>query len=159
MGLRAGGYVCVVVTNQSAIGRGLLTTAGFEQVQLKLCRQLKDCHTELDGTFFCSVVPVSNDRSVIEHQDRKPGPGLLLRAARELDLDLARSWVVGDMLSDAHAGRNARCRGSILVKTGHGAVTARSADGAVDYVVADLLQAAKLILRLDAPVGDGAPAI
>ena len=148
--LRAAGYACVLITNQSAIGRGLLTAQGFEQVQRELCRQLKEHGGELDATYFCSLVPQAGDRSIVEHPDRKPGPGLLRRAARELGLDLARSWMVGDMLSDARAGRNAGCRGTILAETGYGATVAQSSDGAVDHVVADLLQAARMIIRLDA---------
>ena len=81
------------------------------------------------------------------------------RAARELRLDLDHSWTVGDMISDACAGRNAGCCGTILVKTGYGRALAAAADGAVDGVVADLLQAARLIVRLDRPAGAEAPQV
>ncbi len=145
--LRAAGYACVLITNQSAIGRGSLTARGFEQVQRELCRQLKEHGGELDATYFCSLVPQAGDRSIVEHPDRKPGPGLLRRAARELGLDLARSWMVGDMLSDAYAGRNAGCRGTILVKTGRGEDVVQPTNEAVDYMAFDILEAANLILR------------
>ncbi len=152
--LRTAGYVCVLITNQSAVARGLLTNQQFGRVQTELARGLRRHRTELDGTYFCPVAPATEDRTIVEHPDRKPGPGLLWRAARELDLDVTRSWTVGDMISDALAGRNAGCRGSILVKTGCESITAQSFDGAVDYLVEDLLEAAKLILRLDASVRD-----
>jgi len=150
--LRAAGYVCVLITNQSAISRGLITPRRFERVQKELWRQWQEHGTELDAAYFCPIVPVAGDRSRVEHPDRKPGPGLLRRAARELRLDLARSWMVGDMLSDVHAGRNARCRATILVKTGNGADAAQAIDEAVDYLASDILEAAKLIIRQDSRV-------
>jgi D-glycero-D-manno-heptose 1,7-bisphosphate phosphatase len=154
--LRAAGYACVVVTNQSAIGRGLLTIPRFREIQAEVERQLHRSGAELDATYFCPVVPSSDDRSIVEHEDRKPGAGMLRRAATDLGLDLARSWMVGDMISDACAGRNAGCRGSILVcpETPAG----EDIDGAADYVAQDLLDAARLIIRQDArPVVAGEP--
>jgi D-glycero-D-manno-heptose 1,7-bisphosphate phosphatase len=107
--LQTAGYALVLITNQSVVGRGLLSEDGLAEVHLELRRQLS------------TAVPDSSDRSRIEHPDRKPGPRLLLRAACELGLDLSSSWMVGDMLSDVLAGRNAGCRSTILVRTGHGA--------------------------------------
>jgi D-glycero-D-manno-heptose 1,7-bisphosphate phosphatase len=118
--LRAAGLACVVVTNQSAIGRGLLTVEGFHAVQAELHRQLDAEGAALDATYFCPTVPASDDRTTIDDPDRKPGPGMLLRAAADLGLDLARSWMVGDMPSDVLAGRNAGCRGSLFVACGQG---------------------------------------
>jgi D-glycero-D-manno-heptose 1,7-bisphosphate phosphatase len=117
--LRAAGFACVVVTNQSAIGRGMMTEADLQRVHEELLRQLRAVGAELDALYHCPFVPTSGDMRVIEHPERKPAPGMLLRAARELRLDLARSWMVGDQLSDYLAGRNAGCQGSLLVRTGH----------------------------------------
>lgn len=146
--LRAAGYPCVVISNQSAIARGLLTLEGLEIVHREFCRQLARAGAAIDGWYFCPEAPSTNDRARIDHPDRKPGPGMLLRAAQELGLDLARSWMVGDMLSDMLAGRNAGCRGSILVRTGepHEIVAAASH---ADHVVDDLAAAGDLILGLD----------
>ena len=101
--------------------------------------------TQLDGIYFCPVVPADGDRTVVEDLDRKPGPGMLLRAAKDMDLDLSHSWIVGDMLSDLLAGRNAGCRETILLKTGYGNMAAEDHD-AVDRVAPDLLGAAHIIL-------------
>ena len=84
----------------------------------------------------------------MEDPDRKPGPGMLLGAARDLELDLSRSWMVGDMISDMLAGRNASCRGCILVKTGTHEKR-DEADPAVDHVAEDIMAAARLILDSD----------
>ena len=80
---------------------------------------------------------------------------MLLKAARELDLDVSRSWMVGDALSDVLAGRNAGCSGTILVRTGRGAAAALSVNDVADYVVADLREAARLIVGVadDGPSG------
>jgi D-glycero-D-manno-heptose 1,7-bisphosphate phosphatase len=145
--LRAHGLACVVVTNQSAIGRGLLTTEGLYEVHAELLRQLAAEETELDGFYFCPIEPKVKDPTVIEHPDRKPGPGMLLRAARDLELDLSRSFMIGDTLSDVLAGHNAGCR-SILVRTGYGRELAGSPPEAC-YVVDDVWAASKLLIELD----------
>jgi len=143
--LRAGGYALVLITNQSVVGRGLLSEDGLAEVHIELCRQLAGYGVQLDGYYYSTVVPDCSDRDKIEHPDRKPGPRLLLRAACELGLDLPRSWMVGDMLSDALAGRNAGCRSTILVRTRHGAAEPIAHEG-IDFVVDDLASAAALIL-------------
>jgi D-glycero-D-manno-heptose 1,7-bisphosphate phosphatase len=146
--LRELGYLSVLVTNQSAIGRGLLTVEGLGAVQAEFDRQLSACGEKIDGFYFCPHMPLIKDPTVIEHPDRKPGPGMLLRAARELELDLSRSWMIGDTVSDMWAGRNAGCRGTILVRTGYGKDAPASAGA--DYVVEDVWAAAELIRELDA---------
>jgi D-glycero-D-manno-heptose 1,7-bisphosphate phosphatase len=146
--LRELGYASVLVTNQSAIGRGKLTVEGLAEVQAEFERQLAEFAARLDGFYFCPHKPLITDPTVIEHPDRKPGPGMLLRATRELELDLSRSWMVGDTISDMWAGRNAGCRGTILVRTGYGADTPLGE--AIDHVVEDAWAAAELIRKLDA---------
>ena len=150
--LREAGYACVIATNQSVIGRGMLSEAGLEAVHDRMCRLFEASGARFDGVYACPVAPAQRDKTVIEHPDRKPGPGMLRRAAEELDLDLPRSWMVGDMISDLLAGRNAGCRGNILVRTGHGH-TVDPSDPAVDHVVDDLPAAAQLIQRLDRSEG------
>lgn len=149
--LKANGYACVLVTNQSAIGRGLLTEAGLALVQSEFSRQLARFGTEIDGFYFCPIKPGVDDPTVIEHPDRKPGPGMLLRASREHGLDLARSWMVGDTASDMLAGRNAGCRATVLVRTGYGTRVSATAEY-VDHVASDVLAAAEIILRVDAGI-------
>lgn len=146
--LREKGYACVLVTNQSVIGRGLLTVEGLQEIHRELDRQLKAYGAKLDGLYYCPVAPQTSEQRVIEHPDRKPGPGMLLRAASELGLDVSRSWMVGDSLSDMLAGRNARCKGTILVKTGYGSKVAEDEE-AVDHRVDDLWAAMELITKLD----------
>jgi histidinol-phosphate phosphatase family protein len=112
--LRRAGFAVVLVTNQSAIGRGLLTEDRLAQIHAEMQQQLAASGATIDGIYYCPVAPDSDDRSVVEHQDRKPGPGMLLRAAADLKLDLAASWMVGDLTSDVFAGLNAGCRSILL---------------------------------------------
>jgi D-glycero-D-manno-heptose 1,7-bisphosphate phosphatase len=144
--LRAAGFACVVVSNQSAVGRGMLTLEGVARVQEEFERQLAAEDAAIDGWYFCPAAPSTTDRTTVEHPDRKPAPGMLLRASRDLCLDVASSWMVGDMISDLLAGRNAGCRGSILVRTGYGA-EATDAAAIADHVADDLLAAAIWILE------------
>lgn len=141
--LRAAGWPVILVTNQSVIGRGLLTEAGLARVHDEMHRQLG---FELDGIYFCPLKPTQTDPAVIEDPMRKPGPGMLLEAAEKQSLNLADSWMVGDTVSDIEAGRNAGCR-TILVETGYGA----GVDGykGYDHRVATLAEAATLILNKD----------
>jgi D,D-heptose 1,7-bisphosphate phosphatase len=143
--LRRVGFACVLVTNQSAIGRGMLTEDRLEQIHAELYRQLAATGATLDGIYYCADVPAGEDRTVVECEDRKPGPGMLRRAAADLKLDLGRSWMIGDLISDVLAGLNAGCR-SILVQTGQ--TSSEDADVLVgrSLIARDLAAAVDLIL-------------
>lgn len=143
--LRATGYAIVIVTNQSVIGRGMLDEAGLALVHAEMNRQLTPFSAEIDMIYYCPLKPTQKDPRVIEDVMRKPGPGMLEAAARDHGLDLDRSFMVGDTLTDMGAGRNAGCR-TILVETGYGAGVS-GADDLIDHRVASLCEGAELILR------------
>jgi D-glycero-D-manno-heptose 1,7-bisphosphate phosphatase len=116
--LQAAGFRLVVVTNQSGLARGYFTGADLERMHAHLRGMLAVFGVELDGIYACphhpeGVVP----ELAIACDCRKPRPGLLLRAAADLDLDLPRSWLVGDILDDVEAGTRAGCR-TVLVDLG-----------------------------------------
>lgn len=108
------GYKRIVVTNQAAIAKGHLNVEGLRAIQAELTKQLAADGAHIDDWYFCPLAG-SADRERVEHADRKPGPGMLLKAAAEHNIDLAGSFMVGDMISDALAGKNAGCAASILV--------------------------------------------
>jgi D-glycero-D-manno-heptose 1,7-bisphosphate phosphatase len=139
--LQGAGFVCVVVTNQSAVGRGLMTDADLENVHAEMNRQLAIDGVKLDAIYACTFAPASDDPLAIEHPDRKPAPGMLLRAATDLGLELAQSWMIGDTMRDILAGQNAGCRECVLVRTGQGVEEAEYGR-ARPFVVADDLSAA-----------------
>lgn len=144
--LRSRGYLCVVVTNQSAVGRGLLSESRLHRIHDTMRDLLARHEAYLDGVYFCPVVPRTSDRTVVEHPDRKPGPGMLLRASREMGIDLSRSWMVGDMISDCLAGRAARCAKTVLIGQ---TVDSSNHDQAVDYRVESLAECVRVISEHD----------
>jgi histidinol-phosphate phosphatase family protein len=116
--LRRHGFACVVITNQSQIGNNLLSEAQLADIHKEMYRQLVAEGAMLDAIYYCPAPGRPGDRTTVEHPDRKPGPGLLIRAAQELGLRLQSSWMIGDMVSDVLAGTNANCCGSILLHSG-----------------------------------------
>ncbi|QDV39611.1 HAD-IIIA family hydrolase [Tautonia plasticadhaerens] len=149
--LAEAGFACVLATNQSAVGRGMMTPDDLDRVHEELARQLWGEGIMLAAVESCPAVPVGPDRTVVEQFDRKPGPGMLVRAAGRLGLDLNESWMIGDAISDVLAGVNAGCRGSILVRTGLG-VAPGEAGLPISFDVADDLAAAADRI-LDDPAG------
>ncbi len=121
--LREAGFLCVIVTNQSVIGREMLDVPGLERIHQTMVFQLEAAGSGLDGIYYCPQVPKTRDQTLVEHPDRKPGPGMLLQAARDWGIQLQESWMIGDSLSDLWAGRNAGCRESLLVLSGYGEKT------------------------------------
>lgn len=113
--LRRAGFRLVVITNQSGLARGLFTAADLEAMHQHLCDELARQDVWLEGIYYCPHHPEGVlPELAIRCGCRKPAPGMLLRAAAELELDLRRSWFVGDILDDVEAGHRAGCR-TILV--------------------------------------------
>jgi D-glycero-D-manno-heptose 1,7-bisphosphate phosphatase len=110
--LKAAGFKLVIVTNQSGIGRGYFTEEDFWSVQHEFEKQLGP--GVIDAAYFCADTPQN------ESERRKPNPGMLLEAARELDIDLEQSYMVGDKASDTQAGMRAGVRATILYGGGAG---------------------------------------
>lgn len=115
------GLAVVIVSNQSGIGRGLFDWNDFDRVQARILAAMAANGAVVNGVFACPHHPeAAPPYRHPDHPARKPGPGLLLRAAGRLPIDLARSWIVGDRASDLAAGRNAGLAGGVLVATGFG---------------------------------------
>jgi len=133
--IKSQGFRIVVVSNQSGIGRGILTEINLADIHKNLNQLLGGA---IDAFYYCSHRPDENCKC------RKPEPELLFVAARELGLDLQSSIMVGDRLKDLQAGRRAGCSHCALVRTGMGAseeAEVRRSEGA-DYVGSDLLEVA-----------------
>jgi D-glycero-D-manno-heptose 1,7-bisphosphate phosphatase len=133
--LKAVGFRLVIITNQSGIGRGYYTLGDYEAVQAHFLRLLGE--GLIDATYFCPEAPEKGSPR------RKPAPGMVLDAARDLGLDLPRSWFVGDKAVDVQCALHAGSR-PILVRTGHGP----SEDPAgAEFVAKDFASAAAYILK------------
>jgi D-glycero-D-manno-heptose 1,7-bisphosphate phosphatase len=111
----------VVVTNQSGVGRGYYDWPAFQAVQAMLSALLASDGAYIDAVFACAYHgDAKGPYQVTDHFWRKPNPGMILAAAERMQLDLTKSWVVGDRASDLAAGRAAALAGGVLVATGHG---------------------------------------
>jgi D-glycero-D-manno-heptose 1,7-bisphosphate phosphatase len=141
--LNACGIPVLVVTNQAGIGKGKYGWADFQAVMARISALLAQAGAHLDGVYAAPhhASGLGAYRHP-DHPDRKPNPGMLLRAAQEHGIDLARSWMIGDKELDLGAGRNAGCRVA-LVRTGYGS---QVDPGLADLVAADLGAAVERIL-------------
>ena len=111
------GYKLVVVTNQAGIARGYYTAQQFEDLMAWMRAELAGEGITLDAVYHCPYHPEHGiGEYKREHEDRKPGPGMLLRAARDLELDLSRSIMIGDRCSDIAAANIAGLRQAFLVR-------------------------------------------
>ncbi len=147
--LRQGGYKIVVVTNQSGIARGLLTEERLEEVHAELRRQLDARGASVDAIYYCPYLPDSPiDEYAVDSELRKPKPGMLLAAAKDMDLDLHNSWSIGDSARDVEAGRRAGCRTIRIRSPRPGGAAAGHEDPVLaDYTVRNLVDAARVVLR------------
>jgi D-glycero-D-manno-heptose 1,7-bisphosphate phosphatase len=118
--LNRSGLAVVVVTNQAGIARGIVREAFVEEAHRHIADRLQAGGARIDGFYYCPHYPEGTVEQYRRTCDcRKPQPGLLRRAAADLDLDLERSFVVGDRWHDLAAGQAVGARG-ILVRTGLG---------------------------------------
>ena len=113
--LRGNAYKMIIVTNQSPIGRGIVSRAQVDEINRRLIVEIEAAGGAVDGVYVCPHHPDEGCDC------RKPQPGLLLQAAQEHDIDLERSLMIGDALSDLQAGLAAGLGQVALVRTGRGA--------------------------------------
>jgi D-glycero-D-manno-heptose 1,7-bisphosphate phosphatase len=146
------GYALVVVTNQAGIAKGLYTQGDYDLLTDHMRSLLAGQGITLAGVYHCPHHPQASVPSLrLDCDCRKPRPGLLLRAAAELGLDLRGSVLVGDKRSDLEAGRAAGVGRRVLVRSGH--PIAAQDEAAADHVAADLAAAAAWIAAVDMPRG------
>jgi len=143
------GYPLIVITNQSGIARGYFSEAALSVVEQRLRELLAEISVPLGGFYYCPHHPsgVVLDYA-IECHCRKPQPGLLKTAARELGICLPQSWFIGDILNDVEAGRAAGCR-TILIDNGNETEWELSCQRLPHHIVADLTEAARVIMAIE----------
>jgi D,D-heptose 1,7-bisphosphate phosphatase len=147
--LKKMGYLLVVASNQSGVARGIVTEEVLEQIHHQMKKLLADEGAVLDAIYYCpfhpdGVIP----RYRMDSDLRKPNPGMLLKAAEELNIDLSRSWMIGDSYRDVAAGAKAGCR-TILIDSPAKRPMRGAADPIPDRKVGSLREAANLIRMIE----------
>jgi D-glycero-D-manno-heptose 1,7-bisphosphate phosphatase len=136
--LNQAGFFVVVVSNQRCVAKGLITTAELESMHARMLREFEAADARLDAIYYC---PHENEPPC---PCRKPQPGMLLNAAREHEIDLTRSWMIGDSGHDVKAGRAAGCR-TVRLMEGDESIVSDS-----EVAASSLLDAARKILQIEA---------
>jgi D-glycero-D-manno-heptose 1,7-bisphosphate phosphatase len=134
-------FAIVLVTNQSAVGRGVVSEESARSINRRIVETIRSQGGRVDGSYLCPHHPNDNCEC------RKPHPGMLFQAADELDLDLGQSYFIGDAITDMQAAEAAGVQG-ILVLTGRGRSQARKISDAPSWpMAADLGSAIDYILN------------
>ena len=142
--IRSLDYRVVVVSNQPGAAKGKATRDDLRAAHERVARLLADQGVAVDDYRYCLHHPDATDPRLRGHCDcRKPRPGMLLGAASDLDIDLSRSWMIGDSDIDAEAGREAGCR-TILVDNPQ-STHRRRGDGRADFRVPDLAHGVEIV--------------
>jgi D-glycero-D-manno-heptose 1,7-bisphosphate phosphatase len=147
--LRRAGFATVVITNQSAIGQGIIDEPFLHEVHHLLDARLASSGAAPDAYYHCPHHPrAALERFRVTCRCRKPAPGMIEQACREMDLDPRRSFMVGDRWIDVACGQAAGARG-LMVRTGHGGDEERAvpAGARADAILNNLMEAAGWILR------------
>ncbi len=144
------GWLAILVTNQAGVARGYFTEDLIGEVHSVLKRELESAHARLDAIYYCAHHPsVGEPPFRLDCDCRKPRPGLIRRAATEFDIDLEKSWMIGDRYSDIVLAHNAGVR-SCLVLTGYGRgeweYQRESWEHQPEMVAEDLLEAVRKIM-------------
>ncbi|WP_147195457.1 D-glycero-beta-D-manno-heptose 1,7-bisphosphate 7-phosphatase [Pantoea sp. MBD-2R] len=135
--LKKMGYALVMVTNQSGIARGIFTEDTFMHLTEWMDWSLADREIDLDGIYYCPHHPEAIVEEYRQECDcRKPQPGMLLSAQKELNIDMAASYMVGDKIDDMLAGKAAGVGIKVLVRSGK--PVTEEGENAADWVIDSL---------------------
>ena len=148
--LKKNGFITVVVSNQSGVARGYFREKDIAEVEARISSLLAAENVSIDAWYYCCHHPDGIKPEYARHCEcRKPAPGMFLRAADDLNIELADSFMIGDKYSDLNAATNAGCRMSVMVMTGHGREElAKNKDKQRPVAVADnILEAVKHIIE------------
>ena len=139
------GMKAVVVTNQSGVARGFFDEGFVNAVHAKINEMLREKGAFIDRFYYCPHHPTKGNGVYKTDCDcRKPEPGMLLKAAEEMDIDLSRSYMVGDMPKDIQAAMRVGVKG-VIVRTGYGENVTSA--GSPVYIARDILDAVNWIMK------------
>ncbi len=145
--LRKMGYKLIVISNQSGIARGLITEQALAQIHERLKQLLAEQNAYLDRIYYCPYHPDGAIQKYRKDSDwRKPKPGMLLAASKEMQIDLRNSWMIGNDYRDVAAGKAADCR-TILIKSHTKPPVKKPTDPDPDFEVINLREAVNVVKR------------
>ncbi len=148
------GYKLIVVSNQSAVARGIVTEKVLTEIHDRIKQLLAEKGAYLDQIYYCPYHPdgvVPKYRR--ESESRKPNPGMLLTAAQEMDIDLSQSWLIGDGYRDIEAGLRTGCK-TILIKHSWDYKQAQPGDPKPHYNAVNIKEATNIIKKFHRSSGD-----
>jgi D-glycero-D-manno-heptose 1,7-bisphosphate phosphatase len=141
--------LAVVITNQAGVARGYYDEKRITEIHDFMQKQLRRSGARLDGIYYCPHHPTAGiGKYKIDCACRKPKPGMLEKAAADLKIDLSKSFIIGDKLSDLRAGLAVGCK-TILVRTGYGQTVEKALPEKglkLDYIADDVLEAVRWIV-------------
>jgi len=142
--LRKNGFKIIVITNQGGVAKGYYKEESILDVHKEIDRQLAKSKLKIDKYYYCPHHPEGTVKKYsITCKCRKPSPGLILDAVKDFDINLSKSFLIGDKISDIEAAHNAGCS-AILVETGHGQEHVSKARTKNIAITENILEAVKL---------------
>jgi len=146
--LKHNGFKVIIVTNQAGVAKGYFSEEKLQEINTRLLETMSEQGAHVDKIYYC---PHHTEGTVEEYKKecswRKPNPGMIEAAAREYDLDITNSFMIGDKSSDIEAGRRAGCRTILL--TGQGQTDTGNKFSEADHIAAGLYDAVKLLLTIE----------
>ena len=137
--LQQKGYLLIIVSNQPGVAHGYFNEEDLKVVEEKIKCSLSENKIFLNGFYYCPHSEEDNCNC------RKPKPGLFFRAAEDMEIDLSKSWMIGDILNDVEAGKRSNCK-TILIDNGNETELLTNAQRIPDFMANHLKAAAEIIL-------------
>jgi histidinol-phosphate phosphatase family protein len=137
--LQQQGFYLIIISNQPGISLGYFNGEDLKKLEQKLKELLLDKDIRLDGFYYCPHSPEDSCNC------RKPKPGLIFKAAKDMEIDLSQSWMIGDILNDVEAGRRSQCK-TILIDNGNETEWTLNPYRMPHYIAKDLKEAATFIM-------------
>jgi D-glycero-D-manno-heptose 1,7-bisphosphate phosphatase len=140
-------FLFVIITNQPGIAFAYFTEEELKKVYEHIKEKLQQQGIIINGFYYCPHHIFGKLKAyAYDCKCRKPAPGLLFEAASDMNIDLSASWMIGDILNDAEAGKKAGCK-TVLINNGNETEWLLNESRTPDYIVKDLKEAAEIIIK------------